>query len=246
MTSNLDKLKNKLRNLPQYKNLTEEEISKIAHDKLEQEEILCSLTFCVNEKEREFAKKLLENYLSENSIETTSDKGTLRQLIDFEILSERIKEMLKKEYDKANPIIPLEMVDQLKEINKQIEDFKENLGFSRKDKENNSAVQIIEDLKDRFHKFINQPENRSNYEFECPNCKTIFLLRKRIDKITDEVVEHPWYIEGGVLYNKEIFKDLAEGKITIEQAKRYLACYDDYIPWIIKNYPLDQDKEENV
>jgi len=47
-----------------------EEIRNIAKDNLERREILGSLTFCIDDKEKEFASNLLNKYLSESSLES--------------------------------------------------------------------------------------------------------------------------------------------------------------------------------
>ena len=245
--SNINKIAKKLRNLPQYKNLSEEEIELKAKEQAEKEELLGSLTFAINDEERNYAKNLLENYLAENSVETFADKETLRQLIDLELIVKRIKEQLKKEYEKANPVTPLQMIDELEKLNEQINELKEKLGFVRKDGEEKSSYSIIEDLKNRFKKWINMPDNRANYTLACPKCEELILIRRRIDKEKDEVKQHPWYREGGLLFNKEIFADLNDKQITKEQAARYLDCSVDYIDWILNNYPISEDKiEEDV
>ncbi len=243
----LDKIKNRIKNLQQNKHLTDEQLNVIAEKQLQEEEILNSLTFCVNDLEKKYAKKLLENYLFENTIETFADKETFRLLIDYEILNRRIKEELKKEYSKANPTIPMKLVEEMENIGNQILILKEKLGFVRKDREEKSSYSIIEDLKNRFKKWINMPDNRANYTLACPKCEELILIRRRIDKEKDEVKQHPWYREGGLLFNKEIFIDINDKKITKEQAARYLDCSVDYIDWILNNYPISEDKiEEDV
>jgi hypothetical protein len=245
-----DKLFNKYKNLPQYKNLSEEELYKKVDEYLQKDEMLGSLTFAVNAEEKKFAQELLNRYLEESSLESAAEKDTLRQLIDLEILAERYKKILKTEYEKSNPAIPKDDVEQLRETEKQIQLLKKDLGLSsNRDDQVNNVAKIIEDYKIRLRKWINMPENRSNYTFQCHNCGETFLVRRRLDKEKDEIKTHPWFIEGGILFNKEIFKDLTDGKITQEQAARYLDCSIDYLAWILKEYPLEKDieqEEDNV
>jgi len=240
----LEKKVKKLRNLPQYKNKSDEELKKIAQEQLDREQILGSLTFCINEEEETFAKNLLENYLNQGSFENFSERQILGQLIDQELLAKRLKDFMKKEYNKDNPTIPLQMVEQLDAVVERIQILQSKLGLIRKEGEENSATKIIEELKTRFRKWINRPENRSNYTFSCWKCGATFLLRRRIDKEKDEIKEHPWFVDGGMLFNKQIFIDLAERKITEEQAARYLDCSIDYLQWILKEYPLDKGNKE--
>jgi hypothetical protein len=240
----LNKKIKSLKNLPQYKNKTDEELEKIAQEQLEQEGIIGSLTFCIDDEEERFAKNLLQNYLAQSSFESFSERQTLCQLIDQELLAKRIKSNLKKEYDKDTHAVPLEQVEQLDAVVDRIEKLKEKLGLSQKKDEKNDASKIINNLLERFHKHANKPENKSNYEFQCPKCLEIFLIRQRLDKITDEVKEHPWFIKDGVLFNREIFIDLELGKISIDQVARYLNATQDYIIWIKNNYKINEDIEE--
>ncbi|MFA7247873.1 MAG: hypothetical protein WC169_11975 [Dehalococcoidia bacterium] len=237
---NVDKIIKKLRNLPQYKNMSEEELNLIAKEKAEKEEIINSLTFCLPE-EKQLAQTKLEEYLKQGQIETPSDKSTLMLLIDNEIAIERIKKIITKNFDKENPYIPVELAKEKNDLISQNLTLKDKLGLNKKAGEENSVVKTIEDLKSRFKKWINQPENRSNYTFACFHCGKTFLIRRRIDKDKDEVREHPWYVNGGILMNKQIFKDLKENKITIDQATRYLNCSPDYIQWLQNNYNIDED-----
>jgi hypothetical protein len=243
----LEKIIKKLRNLPQYKNLSESELTKIATEQSEKESIIDSLTFCLPE-EKKLASKKLEEYLSEGKIETISDKSTLILLIDNEIMIERVKKLIHKNYAKENSYIAPELTRQHHDLIAQNLELKEKLGLNKKEGEQNSAYQIIEDLKLRFKKWINMPENRSNYTLQCPSCQELILIRRRLDKEKDEIKIHPWYINGGLLFNKEMFRDINDKKITKDQAARYLDCSVDYIDWIINNYPIDKDitEEENV
>jgi len=239
----LEKLITRLMSLKQNKGKTREDIEPQAKEILERKEILGSLSFCL-EEEKKFAANLLEKYLAESAIESFTDKDTLRQLIDLEIVVERIKKLLNIEYEKANKAIPEDMLKHLISFNSQIIEMKESLGLTQRKDEKNDTVKTIENLLERFHKHINKPENRSNYEFQCPNCLEMFLIRRRLDKEKDEVVGHPWFIEGGVLFNKAIFEDLEAGKISEDQVIRYLNATSDYIKWIKQNYPLNEDKME--
>ena len=242
---NLERKIKRIKNLPQYKEKSEEELLKIAQEQIDQEQILGSLTYCVDEKEKDFAKNLLESYLGQSSFENFSERQILGQLIDQELLAKRLKEFMKKEYSKDNPTIPLQMVEQLDVVVERIQTLQEKLGLIRKVGEENSATKIIEELKVRFKKWINRPENRSNFTFSCWKCGATFLLRRRLDKEKDEIKEHPWFVDGGMLFNKQIFIDLTEGKITEEQAAHYLDCSIDYLQWILKEYPLDKEKKED-
>jgi len=243
----LDKEIRRLKNLKQNANKTNEELEILAKEKLNEDNVIKNLAFCVETdkgEEKEFALDLYRRYTLESSIENEADKDTLVQLIDQELLAARIKRMLKDQYSTANPTQSLDMVDQLDKVIDRIGELKEQLGLSQSKDEKNDTVKVINSILERFHKWVNRPENRSNYEFQCPKCMEIFLVRRRLDKISDEVKEHPWFIDGGILFNKAIFEDLELGKISEDQAARFLNATLDYIHWIRINYPLNQDKKE--
>jgi hypothetical protein len=239
---NIEREVKKLKNLIQNKNKTNEELEILAKENIQRQEILGSLTFALDD-EKSFATNLLNKYLEESSLQSASEKDTLTHLIDLEVLLNRIKKQLNTEYDKANPAIPIVFIEQVTELTNQIMELKEKLGLLKED-ENNDVSKTISDLLERFHKWINKPENRSNFECQCPKCEEIILIRRRLDKEKDEIKSHPWYIEGGILFNKEIFKDFELGKISENQVVRYLNVTSDYINWIRQNYPLNQDKSE--
>jgi hypothetical protein len=91
---NLERIKKQIKNLKQNKDLTNEELEVKVKEQITKQEILASLAFCIDDKEREFASDLLHKYLSESSLESTAEKDTLRQLIDIEVLLERINLLL--------------------------------------------------------------------------------------------------------------------------------------------------------
>ena len=131
---NLEREIKKIRNLKQNQGKSEEELQILAKEKLEKQDILGSLTFALPE-ELNWAKNLLENYLKESSLISTAEKDTLKQLIDLEILLERIKKHLGTEYSKANPTIPVQMVGELNKLNELILNLKDRLGLTQKEEQ---------------------------------------------------------------------------------------------------------------
>lgn len=178
----------KLKNLPQYKNKSEEELDVIARARLAKDSIIDSLAFC-KEDEKEFASELLENYLSESSITSFSDKQLLSQLIDIEVLMARIKKELKNEYDKANPSIPLHMSEELRELTEQSYTLKERLGLT-KDKESQNVMEEWEKLKAKALAYYKEgggsnlcrsllPKNLSySQRFEELSCREVSSFQK--------------------------------------------------------------------
>ncbi len=131
----------KLKNLPQNKNKTQEEMEVLADEELKKKEIISS-TFAATPEEEKFAKELLNKYMSQGSIETETDKEGLRQLIGQEIIAERFNNLLKIQYSAANPAQDMYMVKQLDEVVERISILKKELGLTQSDRQ--SATWLAE------------------------------------------------------------------------------------------------------
>ena len=224
----LDKLKNQLRNLKQNRNLSDEEIEAKAKEKLEKNEILSHLTFCIDNEERKFASHLLEKYLEESSLESTSEKDTLRQLIDVEVLMERIKKFLNTEYIKANPVIPTQMLDQLTTLNKQVIDLKDNLGLSKKDEQKN-ILDKWDNLKSKALAYYK--ENAGCNIAKCPECQKLFYILKDMRNHKTEKIP---FFKKTLLYNKKLYELYEQNKITKEEMIVILGVSGDYVDYIFE------------
>ena len=225
----LEKIKKKLKNLPQYREMPEEELNKIAQEKSEKDNLLSSLTFCLPQ-EKEYATKLLEGYLNESSFENFSERDTLSQLIGLEILAERIKNYLATEYGKANPGIPVQMVQQLNDLNTQILNLKEKLGLIRKDKESNNTLDEWNKLKAKALNYYK--ESQGCNVVKCPYCQKLFMLLKNIKDYTAEKI--PWFRKT-LLYNHKLFELYEQNRITKEEMCVIFGVSQDYIDLIFEN-----------
>ena len=206
-----------------------EEIRNIAKDNLERREILGSLTFCIDDKEKEFASNLLNKYLSESSLESTSEKDTLRQLVDVEVLMERIKKFLNTEYAKANPAIPTNMVEQLTTLNEQITDLKEKLGLTKKE-DQKTVLDEWNRLKAKALAYYK--ESAGCNVVKCPECKKLFMILKNMKDCTAEKI--PWF-KKTLLYNKKLFELYEQGRVTKEEMALILGVSNEYITLIYEN-----------
>lgn len=208
---------------------SEKELTSIAKENLERREILNSLAFCIDDKEKDFASTLLNKYLSESSLISTAEKDTLRQLVDCEILIGRIKEYLNTEYKKANPTIPIQLVQQLTELNKQIIELKEILGLSKREEQKN----VLEEWNQLKEKALNYyKENAGCNVVKCPECKKTFMLLKDIRNYTAENI--PMF-KKTMLYNRKLFELYELGRITKEEISVILGVSPDYIDFIYEN-----------
>jgi len=185
------------------------------------------LTFCVD-NEKKFAKELLEKYLDESSLESAAEKDTLKHLIDLEILAERFKQRLKVDYDKENPTIPLSMVGELREVEKQILDLKEKLGLMNKEEKNTlDQWNILRKKAITYYK-----QNSGCNIAKCPYCKKLFMIMKDMRGHTTEKLT---LFKRTILYNKEMYRWYDEKKITREELAEAFGVHPMYIDLIYEN-----------
>jgi hypothetical protein len=235
----LEKLKKQLRNLRQNKDLSEEDLELLAKEQLERQEILAKLTFCVNDEERKFASNLLESYLNESSLESAAEKDTLRQLIDIEIVLERIKKFLNVEYQKANSAIPTQMLDQLTTLNNQAIELKEKLGLVSKEKQENSLTEYLNILTKKAIKYYE--EHKGCNVVKCPYCQKFFTLLMRTEHL---VAKESNMFKGTIYYNKPLLELYHNKVLTIEKVAEILEVSSYYITEIYNNIYLKELKEE--
>jgi hypothetical protein len=235
---NLEKKINKLRNLKQNKDKTDEQLELLAKEDLEKKDVISSLTFCKDDKEREFAIDLLERYTKENSIESEADKDTLRQLIDMEILAERFKYLLKIEYEKANPAIPLNMVEELRETEKQVLELKNTLGLTNKDKNNQTWLQDWKNLEKKCLNYYR--EHAAETYTRCPRCQHMYRLLMRVDN--KEKVSATFF-KKTKLYNHKLFSLYHEKRLTDVEVAEILGVSVQYINYMYSELFLMEKKE---
>jgi len=236
--NNLDKEIKKQRNLVQNKDKTEDELSSIAKESLNRQEIVGSLTFCL-EGEKSFALSLLNRYLSESSLETSSEKDTLTHLIDLEVLLNRVKTQLNNEYSKANPTIPIAFLQQVTELTNQITDLKTKLGLS-KQKEQKDVLQEWENLKAKALAYYK--EHAGCNVVRCPECKKLFYILKDMKGHT---VEKMPFFRKTLLYNRPLFEMYDQHRLTLEEMTTILGVSVEYIIYIYENEYKNEKKQTN-
>jgi hypothetical protein len=231
----MDKLEviiNKLSHLTQNKNKTPEELRVLAEEELRKKEIISS-TMCVNDEEALFANNLLKKYLSQGSIESESDKETLRQLIDQELISERFKHLLKVQYSASNPAQDMDMVEQLDKVVERIGELKEQLGLSQSDRQSATWLAEWDKLK---RKALHYYETHKGCNVvKCPYCSKLFYLLLKTEHLTAETCN--WF-KGTALYNKPLMQLIENNVITREKASEILGVNILYVDKIYDNIYL--------
>jgi len=231
---------NKLKGLKQYSNLKDEELEKIAEKRLAGK-IIDSLVFVNLRDEKELAQQLYEQYTADwGELENIADKSVLLTIIDLEILNYKLKKKISEieaqsKTDQSSGVIAKDLIEQLIRNTEVILKLKTSLGMTKAEREKSQSdlVLTLETLKRRFRDWINNPENKSNYTLVCPHCQKYVLIRRRIDKEKDEIKIHPFFIKGGLTFNKHLFELYKQGKITKEDIANVLDTHIDYVDWIL-------------
>lgn len=254
MANQLEREINRLLNLKQNKDKNSEELYVIAHRNILLRDFhslpLFDITSAEGKKEQELAEKRFEVYLTNNEIESASDVDTLKSLIFNEIFELKIQKELN-----SLSLPPEKLTKQLVDIQNQKLSLKVKLGIDKKEEEKDD-LSVLQLLQKRFQKYILEHKNEFTLKipFKCSKCNyedvSIHLLRKRVNDF--DILRHPWFA-GNWFFNFEIIKDVKDGKLSHEDAWRYLCSASkgaetkpafnktyctDYINYCIENWTL--------
>lgn len=175
--------------------------------------------------EKKLASSLLEKYLRDYSIESISDINTLKEVIFYEIIQNRLQVKLNE--FAASKTIPIQLVNVMHENSDAIIKLKNNLGLFA-DKEKKTEYDVLKHLKRRFSLWLE--DNQASRTLVCPHCSKMILLKIKTD--IWESQKHPFF-KDRVLYNKHLFKLYGEGKITKKDLAAIIETSEDYIDWVI-------------
>ena len=261
MASDIEKEVKRLSNLLNYKDLDISELESIARINVHVRELKKNPLF-TDEKEKKLSETLFSNYLKNNELESDSDIDTLKSLVYNQIFEQRIHGQLNK-LEKEDKYPPDKLIKSLVEVQDQKAKLKVKLGIDKKEDETDdlSAYQL---LQKRVDKYINDHKEEFSFGlgFECKKCNhknwETFLLYKRVKDF--QTLKHPWYA-GRFLFNYEIIKDVKDGKISKEDATRYLMCSGegkfykpssedkkwcvDYVEYLLENWKEITDLLDN-
>ncbi len=261
MANKLEREINRLSNLKQYKDIAKGDLEPIARINIEIREFHANPSFS-DLDEQLLAETRFRNYLENSQIESSSDLDTLKSLIFNEVFEIRIQKDLNDFQSKEKPP-PEKLTKQLVDIQNQKSSLKIKLGIDKKEEEQDdlSALQL---LQKRVDNYINDHKEEFSFGlgFECQKCNhknwETFLLYKRVKDFKS--LKHPWYA-GRFLFNYEIIKDVKDGKISKEDATRYLMCSGegkfykpssedkkwcvDYVEYLLENWKEITDLLDN-
>lgn len=163
----------KLRNLPQYRDLSDDEFQKVISS-MEAEELGVGVSKIFEKRIEEKLEKFEEDYdLSDLKI---NDREVLRGLVQSIIALEDYEQAifsLRASGVTSDNLLAIDKLQKVMEgIRKSISDAQNDLAITRKHRRSDqetSVLAYIDSLKDKARKFI---ESRSQYYF-CPKCHTL-------------------------------------------------------------------------
>jgi len=239
----------RLRNLPQYKDLTEPELrakleakaktpSKKAGVSTEvvNDDPLQVVEFFQDSAEIALAKELQAKYLADYDLETISDKQLLRQLIYLEVFHITRLQKSANDFHATNGVIPIQLVDSLHKNINQIVTLKDKLGLT-KDKEEellqSDSYKALELLKKKFK--VWRENNQASRTIICPHCGKMVMLKIRTEAW--EAQQHPFF-KDRLLGNSHLIALYKDKKITKEDVGKILEVSPDYCDWLLNKWPL--------
>lgn len=242
----------RLKNLKQNQDKSDADLMKQAQVNLARKRFSIDDRF-IDKAETKTAQELFDSYVAYYGFQKLTDLESLGDLIYEEMLKRRIQKHLNTLNEKSkDTYITKNDLQGLHDVEARIWELKIKLGIDSEDKQDElSALQLA---KKRFHNYIQ--EHKNEFTTACKSCGTLLLLRKRITDF--DCLTHPWYA-GRWLFNYEILSDVKKGKISKEDAWRYLCCaskggnYEpafskkyctDYIDWCFENWDIIMERFE--
>jgi len=189
-------------------------------------------------EEKSLSKKLLKKYIDDYTIESISDKNTLKQLIYFEVIQYRLQQVTNKAHDE-NKSVPLKYLDSLHKNSNQIIALKETLGITHDNNIKEDSYNSLNDIKKKFS--IWRRQNVAERTRLCPHCGKMIHFIMRMDSY--DAKKHPFF-QGRFLTNKLFLKLYKEGRITRKEYSEGLEVSLDYISFLLKK--IDKNDSINI
>lgn len=175
--------------------------------------------------EQSLSKDLLKKYLQDYTIETISDKNTLRQVIYLEITHVRFQNALNELKDLK--VVPDKLVKTMHDNLNQIISLKDKLGITRtkKDEAVKDGFGYLQMLKRKYKVWLK--DNQATRHMFCPHCvKPIMMVIKPDSWIA---LKHPFF-KDRILGNEALIKVYKEQRpLTVQDVRDIFGTSDDYI-----------------
>jgi len=180
--------------------------------------------------EKKIAQSLLEKYLRDYKIETIADVNTLKEVIFYEVIQDRLQNKLNS--FSGNQSVPIQLLSSMHGNSDKILSLKERLGLT---KERAKGYDALKHLQKRFRAWME--ENQASRTLTCPHCAKMILLKIRTEAW--EAQKHPFF-KDKVLYNKYLMELYHKGTVTKEDVAKVLECSPDYVLWLVEKIEKKQ------
>lgn len=235
---------NKLKGLHQYKNLTEEQLRRLAEQKVTLDEKKIPLGFDFDDNEdKAKAEELFAEYLKSAHLESPGELSSLRILVDLEIFGER----LKKQRDAALKemkgfMLPKTLMENYYQNIKEIAILKKQLGIIE---ESDGKLDSFDAFKSLMTKGKIWEKANPNRTLKCSHCQKMLYIRLKDPQETHEAIKHPMF-KDKVLYNEALLKAVVENKIDKKLAADILKTSEQYIDWLLEKFHNVKAERENA
>lgn len=180
-------------------------------------------------RERKMAKDLVHRYLSDFSLETVSDRNTLKEVIYYEVIQNRLQEKLNHFYEKDAKAVPMQLIDTLHKNSEMIIKLKNTLKLTRSNEK--GGFDALAQLKKRAK--IWRENNQGSRTIKCPHCQSFVLLKIRTAEW--EAQKHPFF-KDNMLYNVALFEKYYGKQVTVDSKfiGEVLESSADFPEWVIE------------
>jgi len=239
-----EKLIKRLRGLKQNKNLTEEQLVKLAEEKLEEKELKKAFSGLISSEIKQ-AVEIYKEYLSQNLFESYAEKSKLIGMVYKKMLRQRMQKFMEDEYTKTNAkgeqvgAIPLGIAQKMLDLDSSIAEDERVLGLL-KEKETDSFSSVWNELKTKAKEYYNTHAGEIYYK--CPYC---LQLSRQIMKLDGYDIKKASFFRGTTLYNKPLLKAYHEKKLTIEEVAKILDVNHKYVTLIYEQIFLKDLKNDS-
>ena len=186
----------------------------------------------IDTAEKRLANELLAKYLKDYTIETISDKNTIRQLIYLEAFQSRLQKAAN-EFNATNGSVPIDLMEAIHKNLNQIVSLKEKLGLTRKNVEVDGLKQL-ELIQKKFKKW--REENGPMKTSVCPHCGKLTRLVLRLDAL--EAIKHPFW-KDRVLGNEHIIRLFKAGTLTKVDLAKIFGVSEDYAEILVSKWQIN-------
>lgn len=243
MNSELKKEIKRVRGLKQNKGKSDAFLEQQAKINLWRRQINIESKF-VTEKDKQYAKQLFDDYLTNYDFDSLSDLNTLADLVCEEVLKKNLQLKLS-EFQEKNQVPNDRTISSLHNVEERVLKLKDALNLATsKEKDDLTALQ---ELEKKFSIYISH--NRNEFTTSCAKCGEMLLLRRRVKDF--KCLKHPFF-SGRFYYNRRGMELVKAGIWTKEQYAWAFHTSVDYVNWCLKNEnkiveieEVDKDSIEN-